>query len=435
MRNGHFALRLGQALLPLMATQRYDEALARSYGELVEAALCTDDRILTWQCGSFCEAGRIINGSQELLGPSDNYHVRGYVAITSAGTDLKGLERHCVIAFPGTSFYDLSNIGADAEPWLEAWPNFRPAATCADSSKWCPGCKVMHGFAGAYAELRVQMLLALEKLECSHVALAGHSLGGGLATLASMELRSCWSENVDVTGVWTFGMPRLGNAEFADAYAEMAALRGHYPPQWRVVHHRDLIPRVPLYRLGYRHVPVEVFYDRKVSSTAQICAPVGAPHEEDLRCSASFCSALPVMPWSKARKCSMKDHNDYLPGLSFDENDQPDTCISKNTFVLKQQTARHWLLLLASEGCFGVASILLCCFCCWCCCCKRRKTHPKDCEDLILSEEPDEDLFDRAPPNITVEQSDKDCSEAEELWKLTAPVTSAMLDGDEVPPL
>jgi triacylglycerol lipase len=70
----------------------------------------------------------------------------------------------------------------------------------------------------------------------------GHSLGGAQCSLyAAMLIENGY----DVYGIYTFGSPRPGNAEFADA------LNGVVPgPHWRVINDGDIVP----------HVPPEPFY-------------------------------------------------------------------------------------------------------------------------------------------------------------------------------
>ena len=66
----------------------------------------------------------------------------------------------------------------------------------------------------------------------------GHSLGGGIASLC------CQSDET-----YTFGAPRVGNKEYA-------AFRDNYclhTKVYRIVNDRDLVPRVPMRCLGYRH--------------------------------------------------------------------------------------------------------------------------------------------------------------------------------------
>jgi triacylglycerol lipase len=92
----------------------------------------------------------------------------------------------------------------------------------------------------------------------------GHSLGGALATLAAERYAR---ERGDVAGagspprpVYTFGAPAVGDATFVRGYGERGV------PTYRVVHHRDLIARVPL------HVPE--FLPDEVAPPYE---PVGSP--------------------------------------------------------------------------------------------------------------------------------------------------------------
>lgn len=82
--------------------------------------------------------------------------------------------------------------------------------------------------------------------------LTGHSLGGALAVLASARLRFPRDPSgmmVPVTGVYTFGQPRVGNAAFA---ADCNTAYGNRI--FRVVNDRDIVARLPPREvLGYEH--------------------------------------------------------------------------------------------------------------------------------------------------------------------------------------
>jgi hypothetical protein len=77
---------------------------------------------------------------------------------------------------------------------------------------------------------------------------AGHSLGGALAVLAA-DLSH--ARRHDVSAVYTFGMPRVGDASFAAAYNARLGRR-----TYRFVLGEDIVPTVPppLARFDYRHV-------------------------------------------------------------------------------------------------------------------------------------------------------------------------------------
>jgi len=80
------------------------------------------------------------------------------------------------------------------------------------------------------------------------VWIAGHSLGGAMATLAARWLAY---EEYDIAGVFTFGQPRVGNNAFADNYPL-------YDVHYRFVNNKDFVPQVPYRWMGpgiyYQHV-------------------------------------------------------------------------------------------------------------------------------------------------------------------------------------
>jgi hypothetical protein len=59
-----------------------------------------------------------------------------------------------------------------------------------------------------------------------------------------------------VSAVYTFGGPRVGNAAWAANYDSLLGYR-----TFRIVNEEDIVPRVPGYLMGYRHVGSEVFFD------------------------------------------------------------------------------------------------------------------------------------------------------------------------------
>jgi triacylglycerol lipase len=103
------------------------------------------------------------------------------------------------------------------------------------------GGRVHGGFLGAVAEVWRDLEGYLRALRRDRperpVWFTGHSLGGALATLAADH----YARRVAPPhGVYTFGSPAVGDAGFGQAY------RAHGIPTFRVVHHHDVIARVPL---------------------------------------------------------------------------------------------------------------------------------------------------------------------------------------------
>jgi len=77
--------------------------------------------------------------------------------------------------------------------------------------------------------------------------LAGHSLGAALAVLTAD--RTLVDADVRATAVYTFGMPRTGDADFAARYNDKLGAA-----TFRLVHGDDIVATVPTSKPGFRHV-------------------------------------------------------------------------------------------------------------------------------------------------------------------------------------
>ncbi len=92
--------------------------------------------------------------------------------------------------------------------------------------------------------------------------ITGHSLGGALAELCAAQ--ALFVGNLPVQGVYTFGQPRVGNKDFAEAVAQRIG-----SSIFRFVNHRDIVPRVPLFSMHYCHYGHQTFYDEHGKPTEQ----------------------------------------------------------------------------------------------------------------------------------------------------------------------
>jgi triacylglycerol lipase len=75
----------------------------------------------------------------------------------------------------------------------------------------------------------------------------GHSLGAALAIVAAAQALS--DPQLQPTAIYTYGCPRAGDRQFADAYNPALG-----DITFRLVHGTDLVPTVPPSLLGFRHV-------------------------------------------------------------------------------------------------------------------------------------------------------------------------------------
>ena len=96
------------------------------------------------------------------------------------------------------------------------------------ASKWPGGGNVHRGFRNIFMELWDAIAIAIEATE-KPLYYTGHSLGGALATLAA-SLRPPYA-------VYTFGAPRIGDAEFAQTLACV--------PVFNVFNPKDIVTALP----------------------------------------------------------------------------------------------------------------------------------------------------------------------------------------------
>ena len=83
--------------------------------------------------------------------------------------------------------------------------------------------------------------------------ITGHSLGAALAALAVDRLTEGEEE---VSGLYTFGQPRVGDKEFAENFDWKIKSRS-----FRFVNDEDIVTRVPPRLLGYEHIGTVRFFD------------------------------------------------------------------------------------------------------------------------------------------------------------------------------
>jgi predicted lipase len=100
--------------------------------------------------------------------------------------------------------------------------------------------EVHEGFFDAFESMRPGIERDLRKISLP-VFVAGHSLGGALALIASVFLK----DQEQLAACYTYGCPRVGDDRFVD--------RLFKTPVYRCVHHADIVPSLPLLGMGYRH--------------------------------------------------------------------------------------------------------------------------------------------------------------------------------------
>ena len=141
------------------------------------------------------------------------------------------LDGGMVIAFAGTEPTDLLN-------WITDFDIHQTADGVAD---------------GFYAGVEAiwQKLVETVGQRPGAIYLAGHSLGAALAAIAAKRLIEERAATDRIFGVYTIGMPRIGNAAFAAGYNAALGQR-----TYRLVHGDDIVPKVPPAEapFDFRHV-------------------------------------------------------------------------------------------------------------------------------------------------------------------------------------
>lgn len=200
-----------------------------------------------------------------------------------------------MVAFRGS--VGFKNYLLDARFAMSRWPDWPTA-----NLSICPNCKVHNGAAVGYRSIRDEMWAAIDMMGCFHLDFSGHSLGGALVSLASLEARHRQATRVD--RVYTFAKPRVGNLAFVEAYRAAAGASLDRPPMWRIVGYRDPVPQLPMITLLYVHEPLQVYYHTDYFSSFVIC-PTSVGELESANCSYS----VGVMA---CLRCPGRRHNMYF---------------------------------------------------------------------------------------------------------------------------
>jgi hypothetical protein len=169
----------------------------------------------------------------------------GYVAVSLATNRL-------VVAFRGTDSIRDFEVDGDVVPVPDVG---------------LPGCPDVHrGFLDAYLSVEKDLvaILVAQRATYPHLVpvFTGHSLGGALAHLAAAHF--FMDHPLDPLLVYTYGSPRVGWSGFAKWYSK------HITLSYRVVHERDLVPRVPLPPFLHTDTELHITDDGKVIGSLRL---------------------------------------------------------------------------------------------------------------------------------------------------------------------
>lgn len=123
-----------------------------------------------------------------------------------------------------------------------------------------PVGKVHAGFWNALNNVWADVSSTLQaKRGTRNLWITGHSLGGALAVLATAKLLMDKQHPRPVTGLYTYGQPRVGNETFCKSFDQAMGAK-----TFRFVNYKDIVPRVPLTRMKFGDLGTfQYFNDKK----------------------------------------------------------------------------------------------------------------------------------------------------------------------------
>jgi triacylglycerol lipase len=200
--------------------QKFDRANAWWLAEISMLAYADADGFVKRQLRS---AGML--GVKRYASPRDSVHHTQ--AILTFNADA------VIIAFRGTEPNEWKDLKTDVK---------------AHHVELASGGKVHAGFQSSLTGVWAQVQPEVERLsaEGRSVWLTGHSLGAALAVLAAHQYKK-------PATVYTFGAPRVGDAEFVKRYQQ---------PTFRIVNNTDFVTEIPPPFL-YHHVGELVYFDSR----------------------------------------------------------------------------------------------------------------------------------------------------------------------------
>lgn len=176
----------------------------------------------------------------------DEVSIEGWISkntFNKHGTQAVAFEtqNHLVIAFRGTEPTEMSDIISDLKSWQT------------DSESGTGDVHV--GFKEALDRIWNDLEKWVEARPNKSIITCGHSLGGALATLSAQRLNA--------SECYTYGSPRVGDAKWLTTFKTK---------HFRVVNNNDVVPKVPLWVMGFRHTcePIYLSYAGKIVTMTKL---------------------------------------------------------------------------------------------------------------------------------------------------------------------
>lgn len=236
-------MRQDEVITPL--TQNEVDAFT-PYSYFAAAAYCNAEQIMDWNCGTNCDANPAFTPLAQGGDPPGGipawyvgYHgAQQTVVVAHQGTNT---EYMCVswllpLQRPLVHIHCSLEILTDENSALSPLdPELFPGA---------PSSLLVHtGFRNAQAdqanEIRTAVLAAMTTYGAQSVTIVGHSLGAAVALLDVLYLSLNIPSGIELRAI-TYGMPRVGNPNFASFVDEQVTSLHH------INNKKDPVPTVPL---------------------------------------------------------------------------------------------------------------------------------------------------------------------------------------------
>ncbi|KIM40235.1 hypothetical protein M413DRAFT_19420 [Hebeloma cylindrosporum] len=227
---------LGRSVTPLSAS---DLASLAPFTQFSRAAYCPTNKLRSWSCGQACTANSDFQPT--LVGGDGN-------AVQTFFIGFSPSQNSVIVAHQGTDPTQLLSDLTDIDILMV---NLDPKLFPGVSSS----VHVHQGFRNEHAVTAPTILKEVKRLmllkNTKKVALTGHSLGGALAELDSLFLTLNLPSSTSIKVV-TYGVPRVGNASFAQL------IDAKVPNFRRINNKDDIVPILPGRFLGFSHPHGEV---------------------------------------------------------------------------------------------------------------------------------------------------------------------------------
>jgi len=226
--------------LNAMPLASYEENQAKRYVDYAGVSYCCPGAKCTqWTCNACKKYPGMVNVTGL---HNETSNANGFVGVNPSGDGISA--GFIMVVFTGTNPLSVKNWIDDIDTIYTRYPA-------------CSGCEVHEGFYKTYLSVRddlhkpfSQLLTAYPHFE---VQVTGHSLGAAMAVHAALDLMQTYS--IQISPMYTFGQPRVGNTAFEQYYYQALSQN-----VFRVTHWMDPVPHLPPVLFGFTQNPKEVFY-------------------------------------------------------------------------------------------------------------------------------------------------------------------------------